>query len=75
MPKAISDSSTLIHLATIDRLDLLHEFYDTLMITPAVLREVVEEGRGRSGALEIKKKVEEGRVKGGFWIDDKLIHY
>jgi hypothetical protein len=63
MPKAIGDSSTLIHLAAIGRLDLLYEFYDLLLITPAVWREVVEEGRGRSGALEIKKGVEEGRIK------------
>ncbi len=63
MPKAISDSSTLIHLSAIGRLDLLHEFYDSLVITPAVWHEVVEEGKGRSGALEIKREVEEGRIK------------
>ncbi len=55
MPEAISDSSTLIHLAGIGRLGLLKAFYDKIFITPAVWREVVEEGGGRPGAQEIKE--------------------
>ena len=35
MPEAISDSSTLIHLAGIGRLKLLKEFYGNILITPA----------------------------------------
>jgi len=38
-----SDSSTLIHLAAIGRLPLLREFYEKIIIPPAVWREVVEE--------------------------------
>jgi predicted nucleic acid-binding protein len=53
MPEAISDSSTLIHLAGIGRLGLLKAFYGKIFITPAVWKEVVEEGRGRPGAQEI----------------------
>ena len=53
MHEAISDSSTLIHLAAIGRLELLKAFYGKIFITPAVWNEVVEEGKGRSGAQEI----------------------
>jgi len=60
MPKAVSDSSTLIHSAGIGRLNLLMEFYEKILIPPAVWKEVVEEGRSRPGARE----VEEGRCSG-----------
>ena len=63
MPKAVSDSSTLIHLAGIGRLKLLMEFYKKILIPSAVWKEVVEEGRSRPGARE----VEEGRRSG--WIE------
>jgi uncharacterized protein len=42
MPDAVSDSSTLIHLAKIGRLNLLREFYKKVLLAPAVWREVVE---------------------------------
>ena len=62
MPKAVSDSSTLIHLAGIGRLKLLRQFYKKILIPPAVWKEVVEEGQSRPGARE----VEEGHRSG--WI-------
>ena len=55
MQEAVSDSSTLIHLAGIGRLKLLKEFYDKILITPAVWKEVVEEGKGRQGVKEVKE--------------------
>jgi uncharacterized protein len=63
MPKAISDSSTLIHLSSIRRLDLLYTFYNDLVIPPAVWEEVVIEGKGRSGALQVKEGVDQGFIK------------
>jgi len=54
MPLVISDSSTLIHLASIGRLELLREFYERITIPPAVWREVVAEGKGRAGAAEVE---------------------
>jgi uncharacterized protein len=63
MPKAISDSSTLIHLSSIGRLDLLYTFYNDLVIPPAVWEEVVIEGKGRSGALQVKEGVDQGFIK------------
>lgn len=45
MPVAISDASTLIHLAKIGRLELLRIFYDMVLVPPDVHREVVLEGK------------------------------
>jgi len=63
MQKAISDSSTLIHLAGIGRLELLKEFYGKVLITPAVWKEVVEEGTGRPGAREVKEAYSSGWIE------------
>lgn len=63
MPEAISDSSTLIHSAGIGRLELLKGFYGNILITPSVWKEVVEEGHGRSGALEVREACSSGWVK------------
>ncbi|MCA9970248.1 MAG: DUF3368 domain-containing protein [Anaerolineales bacterium] len=49
MPLVISDSSTLIHLAGIGRLELLRIFYRDVVVPAAVWREVVVEGRARPG--------------------------
>lgn len=62
MPGAISDSSTLIHLTKIGRLNLLKDFHETIIVAPAVWKEVVEDGRDWPGSLE----VEEGQRLG--WI-------
>jgi len=46
----VSNSSPLIHLARISRLELLQELFQEVVIPPAVYREVVVEGRGKPGA-------------------------
>jgi len=53
MAGAVSDSSTLIHLAMLGRLGLLREFFGEVVVPPAVWKEVVEEGHGRAGANEV----------------------
>ncbi len=63
MPEAISDSSTLIPIARIGRLELLKEFYERIFITPAVWKEVVEEGYSRDGAVEVKEACNSGWIK------------
>lgn len=73
MQKAISNSSPLIHLAAIDRLSLLHGFFDEVVIPPAVWREVVEEGRGRPGASEVREAVEQAWIKVVVPTDDALV--
>lgn len=52
-PLVISDSSTLIHLASIGRLTLLRDLYGRIMIPEVVWREVVIEGGGRPGVSEV----------------------
>src|SRR5262245_10986576 len=63
MRSAISDSSTLIAMSAIGRLALLRELYVTVTIPDAVWREVVEQGQGRSGAIEVEKACQEGWIE------------
>ncbi len=51
--KVVADSSVLINLCKISRLDILKHF--EVLIPEAVWREVVEEGKGRAGVEEVKK--------------------
>ena len=55
MPGAISDSSTLIHLAKIKRLHLLREFHKKIFIAQAVWKEVVQEGREWPGSSDVEQ--------------------
>ncbi len=54
MPKVVSNSSPLIHLAKIDQLDLLKDFFSTVIIPEAVYHECVAEGKGREEVALIK---------------------
>lgn len=49
----VSDSSPLISLARIGKLDLLHRLYGELFIPRAVWHELVVKGIGQSGVEEI----------------------
>lgn len=52
--KVISNSSILIGLSAIGRLELLHRRFPEGVIVPgAVWQEVVETGRGRTGAKQV----------------------
>lgn len=62
MSNAVCDSSPLIHLAAIKRLYLLRHYYNSITITPAVWREVVDQGGDREGAKEIKNARAEGWI-------------
>jgi len=59
MPQAVSNSSPLIHLSAIGRLNLLQRF-SSVCIPPAVWREVVDEGGNRPGTGEVRRAREEG---------------
>jgi hypothetical protein len=63
MPGAVSDSSTLIHLALLGRLELLRECYGDVLIPPAVWKEVVKQGHGRAGAREVEEAARSGWLK------------
>lgn len=50
----VSNSSPLINLARIGRLDLLAQLYGELVVPQAVWHEVVVQGTGQAGAQEIE---------------------
>jgi predicted nucleic acid-binding protein len=58
----VSDTSTLIHLAAIGRLDLLRELYEHITVPSSVWREVVEQGEGRAGAVEVERARQVGWI-------------
>lgn len=60
----VSDSSPLITLAKIGRLELLHRLYQAITITPQVYDEVVVRGAGLTGSAEV------ATCK---WIEVKLV--
>lgn len=62
MPGAISDSSVLIHLAAIGRFSLL-DYYDSVIVPPAVRREVVVQGDARYGAAGVAAARDAGRIR------------
>jgi len=49
----VVDSTPLISLSAIRRLDLLQRFYGNIVISPGVYEEVVTQGQGRSGAADV----------------------
>ena len=53
--KVVSNSSPIIHLARINRLYLLQRLFKEIIISKAVYREVVVEGRGKPGSKEVEK--------------------
>lgn len=55
MPKTVSNSSPIIHLAKIGKLDLLRDLSEDLFIPPAVYEECIVEGKGRPEVEIIKK--------------------
>lgn len=55
MPKAISNSSPLIHLAKIGRLSLLKCFWNEVIIPEAVYRECILEGGEREEVKALKE--------------------
>ena len=52
---AVSNSSPLILYAGIGRLDLLGRVFTEVIVPPAVWEEVVAEGAGRPGAVEVAR--------------------
>jgi len=66
MKKVISNASPLIALSNISRLELLKELFHRVIIPKAVYTEVVEEGRDKPGAVEVKKAIDK-------WIEVKEV--
>ena len=55
MRKVISNSSPIIHLAKIGKLDFLKEYFQTIIIPEAVYRESIIEGKERDEVKLIKQ--------------------
>lgn len=72
MPKAVSNSSPLIHLAAAGRFELLRMFFDEVLVPQAVWREVAEEGQGRPGATELQEASEQGWLRVVDLLDNPL---
>lgn len=72
----VADSSCLISLSRIGKLDVLHELFGGIIIPEAVYYEVVVRGAGRIGAEEVKKakwikkqKVQNALAVGAFKVN------
>ena len=63
MPTAVSNASPLIHLAAVGQFALLRALFIEVWISPAVWREVVEQGHGRWGAREVERAIAEGWLR------------
>lgn len=63
MALVMSDSSALIHLASINRIPLLKQLFDRLLLPPAVWQEVVAQGGGRAGVKEVKQAQQAGWIE------------
>lgn len=65
MSEAVSDSTVLIFLAKLRRLDLLESAYRKIFIPEEVRKEVVEEGkkRGENDANLVERKINEGLIE------------
>jgi hypothetical protein len=63
MPTAIPDSSIVIALSGIGRPRLIEELHGRVVVPPAVVREVVVEGRGQPGSEDLRLAIDEGRVE------------
>jgi len=55
MPRVVSNSSPIIHLAKIGQMDLLRRQFRTITVPEAVYRECTTEGKGREEVKLIKK--------------------
>lgn len=53
----VADSTCLIGLARIGRLQILQQLFGEILIPPAVFRETVTDGQGRPGAAEVAAAV------------------
>ncbi len=66
MKKVISNASPLIALSNIRQLELLEKLFQKIVIPEAVYKEVVEEGKDKPGAVEVKKATDK-------WIEVKKV--
>jgi len=76
LQKVVSNSSPLIHLAKIGKLDLLKHLFSEIIVPEAVYRESVVEGRNRNDAVKIAEaewirvqKIKNDKLKRAFMME------
>ncbi len=60
--KAVSDSSILMHLAKIEKINFLKKLFDRIIIEKEVYNETIERGEGHSEIIIIKSLIDEGFI-------------
>ena len=63
MPAVVADSSLLVYLSRLGRLDLLRELHGEVLIPPAVWREVAEEGADLIEGKTVRQESQRGWIK------------
>ena len=63
MPKAVSDSSVLIHLGVIGRLELLPALFEAVLVPDAVWQEVVTQGRSKAVVEKVQAAASHGWLR------------
>ena len=62
MQLVISDSSIIIHLAAVNRFDLIRTYYPSIILPRSVYQEVVSSGSHKPGSEEVLLGVKNGEI-------------
>jgi predicted nucleic acid-binding protein len=60
--KVVSNSSPIIGLSILNLVNILWELFDEVIITEAVFEEVVTNGKGNRGYLEVVEAIQNGNI-------------
>jgi len=61
--KVVCNSSVIIGLSVIGKLDLLWKLFDEIYVPSSVYHEVCIKGRGRVGSTELSNAIKQGKIK------------
>ncbi|MBH0176988.1 MAG: DUF3368 domain-containing protein [Nitrospira sp.] len=59
----VADSGPLIHLSIVQRFHLLQQCFHHISTIPDVLDEVITQGQGRPGAVELHRAIQDGWIR------------
>ena len=72
MPGAISDSSTLIHLAKIGRLNFLRKFHKKILVAITGVVGILIRAKREDMIPSLQEELDKLRDEAGFWIGDDV---